>query len=140
LTQQNLIIYGLPESSATSAPERQIADLKNFKELVDSEFKIDNYETTKCFRLGKPRKPRLLRVTLTENVIRRQILRNARHLRNSNAHKNVLVSPDLTLQEREANKRLSQELKRRKDAGDSNLIIKYRKLSKSNHLTKLLQY
>ena len=91
----NLVIYGLPEPSVTSAPERQLADLNSFKELVDSEFKIDNPKTTKCFHLGKPRngiKPRLLLFFLTENVIHRQILRNARLLRNSNIHKNLLIS------------------------------------------------
>jgi len=126
----NLVIYGIPETTATSAPERQQADLNSFNELVDSEFKINNFEISKCVRLGKPKndKPRPLLVTIPDNTIRRQILRNAKNLRNSNTHKRVFISPDLTPQEREANKQLRQELKRRKDAGDTNLIIKNGKI------------
>ena len=66
----NLVIYGLPKPSVTSAPEHQVADLNSFKELVDSEFKLGNPETTKCFCFSKPkndRKPRSLFFTLTDN-------------------------------------------------------------------------
>ena len=87
-------------------------------------------ENSKCVRLGKPKndKPRPLLVTVADNAIRRQILRNAKHLCHSNTYKRVFISPDLTLQEREANKQLRQELRRRKDAGESNLIIKNGKI------------
>ena len=126
----NLVIYGLPEASATSAPDRQLADSNSFTELVGSEFKISNLEISKCVRLGKPKndKPTPLLVTVADNAIRRQILRNAKHLRHSNTYKCVFISPDLTLQEREANKQLRQELRHRKDAGELNLIIKNGKI------------
>ena len=126
----NLVIYGLPEASAASSSERQQADSDRFTELVDSEFKISNFEISKCIRLGKPKndKPRPLLVTVPENAVRRQILRNAKNLRNSNTHKRVFISPDLTSQEREANKQLRQELKCQRKAGETNLIIKNGKI------------
>ena len=76
----NLVIYGLPEASAASSSERQQADSNRFTELVDSEFKINNFEISKCIHLGKPKndKPRPLLVTVPENAVRRQILRNAK--------------------------------------------------------------
>ena len=128
--KMNLVVYGLPESSATSSSERHLADSNNFVGLVDSEFKISNLEISKCFRLGKPKndKPRPLLVMLTDISAKRQILRNAKLLRNSNSHKRVFISPDLTQQEREANKKLRNELQCRKQAGETNLIIKHGKI------------
>ena len=40
----------------------------------------------------------------------------------------VYVSPDLTMKEREINRALHQELKRRKEAGEKDLIIKRGKI------------
>jgi len=128
--KMNLVIHGLPESSATSSSERQLADSNSFVGLVDSEFKISNLEIGKCFRLGKRKndKPRPLLVMLTDISVKRQILRNAKLLRNSNSYKSVFISPDLTQQEREVSKKLHNELKRRKQAGETNLIIKHGKI------------
>ena len=40
----------------------------------------------------------------------------------------MYVSPDLTMKEREINRALHQELKRRKEAGEKDLIIKRGKI------------
>ena len=55
-------------------------------------------------------------------------MRNAKNLRNSNTYKKVFISPDLLPKEREVNKLLHQELKRRKEAGEVNLIIRRGKI------------
>ena len=74
--KQNLIVYGLPETSAPTGIERQTADLKSIQGLVHSEFKITTLETTKCYRLGKQNnKPRPLLIALSDNSVRRQIQR-----------------------------------------------------------------
>jgi len=109
----NLIIYGLPEVSVPTGSERKSADLDGIQELVRSEFNINNLETSKCFRLGRQgNKLRPLLITLSDSSVRRQILRNAKNLRNSSKYKNVFISPDLTPQEREASKTLHTELQR----------------------------
>jgi len=59
---------------------------------------------------------------------RSSILRNAKNLRKSSTYQNVFISSDLSLKERESNKLLYQELKRRKQAGEVNLIIRRGKI------------
>ena len=133
----NLIIYGLPETSTPTGSACHSADLNSIQELVRSEFNITSLETTKCFRLGKQsNKPRPLLISLTDNSIRRQILRNAKTLWNSNSHKNVFISPDLTPQERATNKQLRTELQRCKASGEINLIIKRGQIISKQPLSK----
>ena len=60
-------------------------------------------------------------MTLTNSSARGQILKSAK---TSNTYKQVYISPDLTPKEREANKCLHTELHRRKEAGETNLIIR----------------
>ena len=55
-------------------------------------------------------------------------MRNTKTLRNSSSYQNVYVSPDLTPKEREINKCIRQELRRRKEAGEPDLIIKRGKI------------
>ena len=109
--KQSLIIYDLLEASAPTGSECQTADLNSIQELVHSKFKITSLETIKCYRLGKRNnKPRPLLIMLSNSSVRRQILRNAKSLRNGSTHKNVFISPDLTPQERVSNKQLRTEL------------------------------
>ena len=117
--------YGLAEVSAPTGSERKSADLDGIQELVCSEFNINSLETSKCFRLGRQgNKLRPLLITLSDSSVRRQILRNAKNLRNSSKYKNFFISLDLTPQERETSKTLHTELQRRKASGETNLIIK----------------
>jgi hypothetical protein len=57
---------------------------------------------------------------------RRELLRNAKTLRKSslNIFKYVYVCPDLTPLQREQNNKLEKELSDRKNAGETNLVIK----------------
>ena len=126
----NLIIYGIPESSGSTPDERKLNDKTYFTDLVHSEFKLDNIEITKFVRLGKQieGKIRPLLVTLMDSYVRGHLLRNAKTLRNSSSHQNVYISPDLTPKEREINKLLREQLRRRKEAGESDLIIRRGKI------------
>ena len=67
---------------------------------------MGDIQVEKVLRLGKVvrDKPRLLLVLLTDLSTRRQILRNAKSLRNSQSYKKVFICPDLTPKERETNK------------------------------------
>jgi len=77
-----------------------------------------------------------LLIALSDNSVRRQILRNAKTLRNSSTYRNVFISPDLTPQERASNKQLRTELQRRKAAGEPNLIIKRGQIVSKQSLPK----
>ena len=49
----NLVIYNLPEPSASATKDRTQQDKNAFSQLVSSELKIDNVNLLKCVRLGK---------------------------------------------------------------------------------------
>ena len=128
--KSNLIIYGLPEPTGSTPTERRSYDDANFSSIVNTEFQIDTIEISKSFRLAKrvEGKNRPLLITLMDNNIRNRILRNAKDLQKSSTYSKVFISPDLSPKERASNKILRQELRRRKEAGEANLIIRHGKI------------
>ena len=70
----------------------------------------------------------MILVTVNDKEAKRQILRNAAELRQISVWKNIFVSPDFTFKERQANKILRDELKRRRSQGETNLIIRNGKI------------
>ena len=59
---------------------------------------------------------------------KKNILNQAKKLRVSTTWKKVYISPDLMPKERQQSKKLRDELKRRKDAGEKDLYIKFGKI------------
>jgi len=125
--KQNLIIHNLPEPSDCLDTQRLDNDLKQVSSLLNSEFGVAETIISKPTRLGTPKvnKPRLLRIEIKDLAAKREILRNATKLRASAKWSNVYVSPDLTPKEREQNKKLCEELRARKAAGEKDLYIKF---------------
>ena len=84
----------------------------------------------KAIRLGKilENKSRALLIQVNEESIKKQILKAAPKLKNSSSWSGTYISPDLTPRERESNRLLLIELKRRKSAGEKNLIIRHGKI------------
>lgn len=84
---------------------------------------------TKSFRIGKVQtnKPRLMVITLENEEMKWEVLREARMLRNRVAWPRVYISPDKTWKEREASKKLREELASRRERGE-NLVIRNNKI------------
>lgn len=120
----NLIIYNMPESTADSAIDRRDADEGEMCELLQ-EIGFDNMQITHSSRLGKKdeNRPRLLRVGLTDYMLKQAILRRSRMLRQTDRWERVFIAPDLTFKERDERKVLLDEMKTRKEAGEENLTI-----------------
>ena len=122
----NIVVYGLPESSTTESGSK---DARGIQDLI-KDMKVNNAQVTKVSRLGKiqPNKPRPLLVTVDNERNKWLLLKSAPMLRKIPKWQSVYVSPDLTMKEREINRALHQELKRRKEAGEKDLIIKRGKI------------
>ncbi len=77
-------------------------------------------------------KPRLLKIRLRSPKVKRKILNKAKELKESEIEhiKKIFITPDLTPAERDENKKLRNELQRRKDAGESGLGIRRGKIVK----------
>ena len=126
--KNNLIIHNFPESNTTT--RNSFNEIQDFSDMVKTEFNISEINVSKATRLKqtKPDKPRLLLITLDNLSTKRNILQQATKLRKSTTWNNVFISPDLTPKERELNRKLREELKVRKDAGEKDIYI-YQKRS-----------
>ncbi|XP_065920688.1 uncharacterized protein [Dysidea avara] len=138
----NLVIYNLPEPSASATKDRTQQDKNAFSQLVSSELKTDNVNLLKCVRLGKKpidSKARPLLISVAKASTKYSILKRASKLRHSSSYNKVKgrqprnqirlsVSPDKTLKEREAAKELHVELKRCLSAGEKHLTIRRGKI------------
>ena len=125
----NIIIYGLQEPSATEAEEKRNED-SDLAQLMLHKISCDDISVGHITRLEPPSesagsKPRPVKLTVNTVDARDKILRQSKNLRaiKEEVWKTVFIHQDLTPREREARKLLVQELKARKLAGETNLII-----------------
>ena len=121
----NLIIHGLPEEPLDS----HHTDADTFLELCKISFDLD-INITKAVRLGQKlnEKTRSLLVKVDNEESQKQILALAPKLRFSKTWSKVYIQPDMSPKEREAHKKLYEQLKRRKNQGERNLIIRHGKI------------
>ena len=117
----NVVVHNLPEpSSATNE-----TDIKCFADICRGElgFEVD---ITKSFRLGQKQnsKPLSLLFKLSSEALHNKLLSYAPKLRFSSTWYQLYIQPDMTPTEREAYRKLQEEIKRRKNLGETNLIIR----------------
>lgn len=123
LREKNIIIVGLPEQTSADWYKRQSLDesaVKNFLTNINSEYpKL----ITKIFRIGKfiPNKNRRLKVCFNSRDTAIAILQN----KNKIPSKDIKVFSDQTPAQQKFLSELREELERRKQKGEENLIIKY---------------
>ena len=126
----NLIIHNAPESTADVPESRKTEDIERATDIFNV-YLGAKATVTKALRLGRKtesaNKPRLMKVTVDTLESKVYILRNCTKLRSadqSSYYSNIFITPDLTQQEHEDGKKLRDELKRRRQNGEPNLIIK----------------
>ena len=130
----NIIVHKVPESVATESSARTAHDTKwvtDIANIIDA----GPIEVVNITRLGKKLddKLRLLKVQLNSLYQKRRILSNAKKLREtSGTFQKIYVTPDLSLNERQENKRLHDELLQRKKDGEKDLIIRRGKIVKKS--------
>ena len=123
--KNNLVVHNLPEPESESATERSVKDILRFQEVIKDTFRIQ-VAVTRCFRVGKSvkDKARLLIVTLDTPGVKHEILRLAPQLRQSEKWGNIYITPDLSRSEREAARKVREELAVRRAAGETNITIR----------------
>ena len=123
--KNNLVIHNLPEMGEGTVEERSSRDVRMFQEVVKDSFKL-NVAVARSFHVGKAmgNRERLLIVTLKTPGVKQELLRMAPRLRSSAKWGNIYITPDLTRAEREATRKVREELAVRKNAGKTNLTIR----------------
>lgn len=125
----NIILSGIAESTAAARDDR----IEHEKELVNEIFGYlrpgMNVGDLSVSRLGKydpdRARPRLLKVALSAETKVRDIVGNAKLLRNNPSYGNIRIFYDRTPRQTDYYNSLKAELSRRKDQGEENLRIKY---------------
>ena len=104
---KNVVIYGMQEVSGEDLSER-VGELLT---EIDEKPRIRD-----CCRIGivKPDKCRPIKFTLSSNDHVRQILKKCKSLRTKEGFKSVYISPDRSVEERKAFKKLVEELKQKR--------------------------
>lgn len=141
--EKNLILYNLVEDEKETTEQLMLADFEKLVNLYSGKVEIIEEDITAICRLGerKENKSRPLRITFRSEAKRREILRNNKNLilereelpicsrcEGDTKHIHVYVSIDRTIQQRDKEKALRAELKRRKNAGEGDLVIRNEKI------------
>ena len=131
--KSNIVVHNLAEVHAETLADRSNQDIIHFQQLAKDAFRL-NIRVSKCFRVGKAieGRPRLLILTLESPDMKQDVLQLAPQLRNTEQWGNIYITPDLSKAEREIAKRLRDELRARKAAGEVNLIIRKGKIVSSS--------
>ena len=124
----NLIIYGMPESSLEDQKEATLADFRKLQKVYADRVELKKEDLTHMARIGIKNndKIRPIQITLSSQDTRKTLLTKNMNLKllENNISTNIYVSTDRTKKQREADKELRAELKRRKDQGETNLVIR----------------
>ncbi|KAI3382084.1 hypothetical protein SNEBB_008569 [Seison nebaliae] len=130
--KRNIVLYNVQESHKTEGEQRKKDDEKMCKELFDV-IDVQNAEIENCFRMGKKEegRKRPLLVILKETKSKFEVLKNARNLRNANEELRMIgIMKDQTKKEMEESRKVRNELRQRRDNGETDIVIKNGKVVK----------
>ena len=119
------MVHNLPEVSAQDNKERNKKDVEVVTSLIEGEFHI-KAKIVKSFRAGKVMsdKHRPLIITLEEEGVKWDILRQAPQLMGQPLYGGVFLSPDRTREERERDRNLREKARRLREIGKTVRIQK----------------
>ena len=123
----NLILHNIPESKEIDAGVRRDDDIQVITDVFKEGLGVDQFEIQSSVRLGRKSdegKNRLMKVTVDSVKTKREILSNAKKLKNYEKWSRVFITPDLSPKQRERSRALREELKRRQGEGEEGLMIR----------------
>ena len=118
----NLIVYGLPEPEKTEGTkwgttEKDKADKEQLNKIITEDIGVNLDEDSdiidsRRFGAPTPGKPRPLKIVFKSLDVKRNVLTNAKKLRQSEKPicKTLYINPDLTEKQRQADKKLREEM------------------------------
>ena len=138
--KNNLIVFRLKEQEEDEA-ENDLRDIKKLIETIDPEMDASTLNTKNVIRLGtkkahtdltKTKPVRPIKVTFQNHNQKMNILRNAKNLKDHPTFGKVGVQMDMTKSEQQAHRLLTDELKKRRDEGESVMIFDGRVILRSD--------
>lgn len=129
---QNVVVQGVPEAPTGSLEERKCRDLEQFEGVL-REMEISDYVISDVRRVGRKRSDgsRLMLVRMGNVDCKMRILNKSKCLKNSQSMNRVFIKPDLTPMQQAQDKRIRDELKRRRTNGEDVTIFRGRVMERS---------
>ena len=148
--EKNLVFYNVLEEECTSVGDLMKKDFNKIKQLYEDKVQIKEDDITAITRLGAKKEDsiRPIRIIFKEESKKTDVLRNNRGLiieddnleickcETKTKHIHVHVSTDRTEIQREIDRKLLLELKRRKKAGETGLVIRNEKIVPFREMTR----
>nr|CAI5860159.1 unnamed protein product [Callosobruchus analis] len=125
--KKNILLFKVPEKDPQQSNERHTeADRQEVKATLHVVSPELNCDEIKPVRLGKFErgKSRPIKISFTNEITVRNLISNARKLKDSN-YKNISMSYYRTPRQIQLHKEVKRQLDERKSAGDHNCQIKY---------------
>ena len=127
--EQNLVYFNVPESDSETPGEKMKHDFKLLNEAHKNE--MQHNHISNIFRVGKKTdKIRPLIVKYSSLQMKNDYLKKGGSLKIQyrNEIRNVYMSIDRTMKQREVHKKLVKELKERRENGEENIAIRNEKI------------
>lgn len=122
--RENIIVSGLELATNGTLEERNSSDGDKMESLL-GQLELSHLHIASTRRLGRPGQGgrSLLKVVFHSFEEKQEILRKARKLRELDDYKGVYINPDRTPLQQQQHKKLIQEMKTRKEAGEDVTIF-----------------
>lgn len=128
--KKNLVIYNLQESNKTEPSQRYNEDREHIQKIFTQELLRDGFRVERIIRLGKKtegnRRPTL--VVMRSEEEKMDVLVNAKRMRHSTDYPKLYINKDLTVSERMKEKQLREQLREKRNKGETGYTIKKGKL------------
>ena len=139
--QNNLIFFNMEESSQEKSEDRENEDYNNVADLISYGVRVSNFTIMKTIRLGKRdgnnQKPRPLLVKLASSNEKMDIISNAKNLKYANEKSRIVgIMRDLDEEDRKIEKKLYEELKKKRDQGEFGWFIQKGKLCRQQNFPR----
>ena len=139
LKEMNICLYNVPESSKTDPTDSIKDDIIKLKQILDPHLKIEKEDVSQVWRVGEkdPSKTRPVVMKFKNTTTRLNVLklRDLTYEEDKEGEEepeaiSIYTAPDRTIRQRKIHKKLVEELKQRKGAGETNIYIRNYKIVK----------
>ena len=131
--RKNIVVRGIGERGSGTLEERRKLDTQEVQSILE-EIGIEDCLLGEPLRLGKltQGRPRLLRITCSSVDKKVELLSKSKRLKHSTRFSKVYINPDLTPLEQKESRKLQEELKQRRQAGEDVFIYRGGIMRKDN--------
>lgn len=130
---KNIVIYGVPESKANNLDEKERDDTNACCDIIENGVKVKEFRVIRVKRLGKEEenvnRNRPMLVELKDSESKWNIIKNAKNLKTAHhSFHRIFIALDQTKKEREESKSLREQLRAKREAGETGWTIRNRML------------